>query len=191
MLRINQIAAQLSPSPCSGTHGQKDVIRVLITGAAGQIAYSLIPLVASGQTFGPSQKIILHLLDIAEMVEKLKGVVMEIDDCAYPLLQGVVATASEPEAFKDVDVALLVGAMPRLQGMERKDLLQKNAQIFKVQGKSLDTYPSKNVKVLVVGNPANTNCLIAQTHAPSSQKKISLLSLDWIKIVPGAKLPLN
>jgi len=172
MERINQITSQLVPSPCSAAAEvfRKDVIRVLITGAAGQIAYSLIPLVISGETFGPTQKIILHLLDIPAMAEKLHGVVMEIEDCAYPLLHSVVATTNEPEAFKDVDVALFVGAMPRLQGMERKDLLQKNAQIFKVQGKSLDTYASKNVKVLVVGNPANTNCLIAQTFAPSIPK---------------------
>lgn len=140
-------------------------IRVLITGAAGQIGYSLIPLVASGQVFGPNQPVILHLLDIAPMIGVLNGVVMEINDCAYPLLQSIVATVDEAEAFKDIDSAFLVGSMPRREGMERKDLLAANVKIFASQGRALAAHSKPNVKVLVVGNPANTNALIASKFA--------------------------
>lgn len=142
-------------------------IRVLITGAAGQIAYSLIGTVACGDVFGRQQPIILHLLDIEPMIGVLNGVVMEINDCAYPLLHGIVATTKEEEAFKDLDAAFLVGAMPRKEGMERKDLLRANVKIFKSQGRALNQYAKKTVKVLVVGNPANTNALVASKYAPS------------------------
>jgi malate dehydrogenase len=145
--------------------------RVLVTGAAGQIAYSLVFMVARGDMLGPNQPVVLHLLDIPQMTEQLQGVVMELEDCALPLLAGVVATTDVKEAFTGVDYCLMVGAMPRREGMERADLLKANAAIFKVQGKALNDYASKNVKVLVVGNPANTNCLIAQQSAPDLPKE--------------------
>jgi len=146
-------------------------VRVLITGAAGQIAYSLTFQIARGDMFGPDQPVILHLLDIPPMIEALGGVVMELEDCAFPLLHGVVPTVDLKEAFTDIDYALFLGAMPRREGMERSDLLKANAGIFKTQGSALDTYAKKTVKVLVVGNPANTNCLIAATCAPSIPKE--------------------
>jgi len=140
-------------------------LRVLITGAAGQIGYSLIPLVANGDVFGKSQPIILHLLDIQPMAGVLNGVLMEINDCAYPLLESIVSTTDETEAFKDIDAAFLVGSMPRREGMERKDLLAANVKIFASQGRALANHSKPNVKVLVVGNPANTNALIASKFA--------------------------
>ncbi|XP_015787301.1 malate dehydrogenase, cytoplasmic [Tetranychus urticae] len=143
----------------------KKAIRVLITGAAGQIAYSLIPFVAKGDVLGADQPVILHLLDIPIMSGVLDGVVMEIYDCAFPLVEGIVATTDEATAFKDVDVAFLVGAMPRREGMERKDLLSANVKIFASQGKALAAHSNPNVKVLVVGNPANTNALICAHFA--------------------------
>ncbi|XP_044253852.1 malate dehydrogenase, cytoplasmic [Tribolium madens] len=146
-------------------------IRVVVTGAAGQIAYSLLYMIAKGDVFGPNQPLILHLLDIPPMMGVLEGVVMELADCALPLLRGVVPTADPAEAFKGVVAAFLVGAMPRKQGMERKDLLSANVKIFKVQGEALDQYADKNVKVLVVGNPANTNALICSRFAPSIPKE--------------------
>jgi len=149
----------------------KTPIRVLITGAAGQIAYSLIPLVAKGEVFGQNQEIILHLLDIQPMLGVLNGVNMEINDCAFPLLRSVVPTADVAEAFKDIDYAFLVGAMPRREGMERKDLLKANVRIFKDQGAALDKFAKKDVRVLVVGNPANTNALICSKFAPSVPKE--------------------
>jgi malate dehydrogenase len=145
----------------------KKPVRVAITGAAGQIAYSLIFRVASGDMLGKDQPVILQLLDIPDALEKLKGTVMEVDDCAFPLVSGVVATASPEEAFDGTDYALLVGARPRGPGMERKDLLTANAAIFSVQGKALANKASRDVKVLVVGNPANTNSLIARENAKS------------------------
>jgi malate dehydrogenase len=145
----------------------KKPVRVAITGAAGQIAYSLIFRVASGDMLGKDQPIILQLLDIPDALEKLKGTVMEVDDCAFPLISGIVATASPEEAFDGTDYALLVGARPRGPGMERKDLLTANAAIFSVQGKALANKASRDVKVLVVGNPANTNSLIARENAKS------------------------
>ncbi|KAL9649767.1 hypothetical protein ABK040_009582 [Willaertia magna] len=145
----------------------KPAKRVLITGAAGQICYSLIGMVANGDMLGKDQPVILHLLEIPQALDALKGVCMEITDSAYPLVENVVATADTKEAFTDIDVCIMVGAFPRREGMERKDLLEKNASIFKVQGQALDQYAKKTVKVLVVGNPANTNCLIAKTYAPS------------------------
>lgn len=146
-------------------------IRVVVTGAAGQIAYSLIYLLGKGDVFGQNQPIILHLLDIPPMMEVLNGVVMEIADCALPLVHGVVPTADPAVAFKDVEAAFLVGAMPRKQGMERKDLLSANVKIFKSQGQALDKYAKKSVLVLVVGNPANTNALICSKYAPSIPKE--------------------
>jgi len=149
----------------------KQPVRVAITGAAGQIAYSLIFRVASGSMLGPDQPVIIQLLDIPEMLEKLKGTVMEIDDCAFPTVAGVVASAKPEEAFDGTDYALLVGARPRGPGMERKDLLTANAAIFSVQGKALADKASRDVKVLVVGNPANTNALIALSNAKKLDPK--------------------
>jgi malate dehydrogenase len=143
-------------------------MRVAVTGAAGQIGYSLLFRIASGEMLGRDQPVILQLLEIPdEKAQKaLKGVMMELDDCAFPLLESMVPTADPMVAFKDVDVALLVGARPRGPGMERKDLLEANGKIFGPQGKALSEVASRDVKVLVVGNPANTNCLIAMKNAP-------------------------
>lgn len=150
---------------------QASPIKVVVTGAAGQIAYSLLYQIASGSVFGPDQPVYLHLLDIAPMMGVLEGVVMELADCALPLLVGVLPTANPEEAFKDVAAAFLVGAMPRKEGMERKDLLSANVRIFKEQGQALDKVARKDVKVLVVGNPANTNALICSKYAPSIPKE--------------------
>ena len=144
----------------------KDPVRVTITGAAGQIGYALLFRVASGAMLGNDQPVILQLLEITPALDAVKGVVMELDDCAFPLLQEVVYTDDANVAFKDTDYALLVGSRPRGPGMERKDLLEANAAIFSVQGKALNDNASRDVKVLVVGNPANTNALIAQRNAP-------------------------
>jgi malate dehydrogenase len=146
----------------------KPPIRVAVTGAAGQIGYSLLFRIASGEMLGKDQPVILQMLEIPdEKAQKaLKGVMMELDDCAFPLLHGMVPASDPMVAFKDVEVALLVGARPRGPGMERKDLLEANGRIFGPQGKALDRVASRNVKVLVVGNPANTNCLIAMKNAP-------------------------
>merc|ERR1712168_1567140 len=146
-------------------------IRVCITGAAGQIGYSLCYMLGSGAVFGPDQPVILQLLDIPPMMTVLNGVCMEIDDCAMPLVTKVVATADPNVAFKDADAAFMVGAMPRKEGMERKDLLACNVKIFKVQGEALDQFAKKSVKVLVVGNPANTNAIICSHYAPSIPKE--------------------
>ena len=143
-----------------------NALRVTVTGAAGQIGYALVFRIASGAMLGPKQPVILQLLEIPPAMDALRGVVMEIDDCAFPLLQGVVATDDPNVAFNDADIALLVGSRPRGPGMERSDLMQANAAIFSVQGKALNDHASRDVKVLVVGNPANTNCLIAQRNAP-------------------------
>ena len=144
----------------------KTPVRVAITGAAGQIGYSLAFRIASGQMLGKDQPVILQLLEITPALDALKGVVMELDDCAFPTLAGMVATDDPNEAFADTDYALLVGARPRGPGMERNDLLEANAAIFSVQGKALNDHASRDVRVLVVGNPANTNALIAQANAP-------------------------
>jgi malate dehydrogenase len=149
----------------------KQPVRVAITGAAGQIAYSLIFRIASGDLLGKDQPVILHLLDIPDMIEKLKGTVMEVDDCAFPLVQGVVATGKPEEAFENVKYALLVGARPRGPGMERKDLLTANAAIFSVQGKALSDKADRDVRALVVGNPANTNALITASNAKKLDPK--------------------
>jgi malate dehydrogenase len=144
----------------------KAPVRVAITGAAGQIGYQLSFRIASGQMLGPDQPVILQLLEITPALDALKGVVMELHDCAFPTLAGIVATDDPNEAFKDTNYALLVGARPRGPGMERNDLLEANAAIFSVQGKALNDHASRDVRVLVVGNPANTNALIAQSNAP-------------------------
>ncbi|XP_049849491.1 uncharacterized protein LOC126319849 [Schistocerca gregaria] len=145
--------------------------RVLVTGAAGNIGYAIIPLIASGQLLGPDQPIILHLLEIPPCKERLEGVRMEIEDCCFPLLKGIVATTDSKEAFTDIDIAILVGSVPRTAGMERKELLSKNGTIFREQGTLLNQYSKKNVKVAVIGNPANTNALIAQAYAPNIPKE--------------------
>ncbi|QTP60008.1 malate dehydrogenase [Billgrantia antri] len=144
----------------------KDPVRIAITGGAGQISYSLIFRIAAGDMLGPDQPVILQLLEIPQAMDALNGVVMEVNDCAFPLVQEIVATDDPNVAFKDADYALLVGARPRGPGMERKDLLEANAAIFSVQGKALNDNASRNVRVLVVGNPANTNALIASCNAP-------------------------
>lgn len=144
----------------------KPPVRVAITGAAGQISYSLLFRIAAGEMLGADQPVILQMLEITPALEALKGVAMELDDCAFPLLSSLVCTDDADTAFRDADYAILVGARPRGPGMERKDLLEANAAIFSVQGKAINENASKNIKVLVVGNPANTNALIAQRNAP-------------------------
>jgi malate dehydrogenase len=160
----------------------KAPVRVAVTGAAGQIGYALLFRIASGEMLGKDQPVVLQLLEIPdEKAQKgLKGVMMELDDCAFPLLAGMEAHSDPAAAFKDTEIALLVGARPRGPGMERKDLLAANAQIFTAQGKALDKAASRNVKVLVVGNPANTNAYIAMKSAPSLPKAnfTAMLRLD-------------
>ena len=145
----------------------KTPIRVAVTGAAGQIGYSLLFRIASGSMFGPDQPVILHLIEIEPALPALGGVVMELQDCAFPLLKGAVATSSLEEGFKGVDWALLVGSVPRKAGMERKDLLGINGKIFTGQGQAIAKHGAPGVRVLVIGNPCNTNCLIAMNNAPS------------------------
>ncbi len=149
----------------------KSPVRVAVTGAAGQICYALNFRIASGAMLGPDQPVILQLLEIPQAMDAVKGVVMELMDCAFPTLVDVVVSDQAEEAFENVDYAMLVGARPRGPGMERGDLLQANAKIFSVQGKALDAKASRDVKVLVVGNPANTNALIASSNAPSLDRR--------------------
>ena len=158
----------------------KPTLRVAVTGAAGQIAYSLLFRIANGDLLGKDQPVALQLLDLPQAQNALRGVVMEIEDCAFPLLNQIVITDNPNIAFKDADVALLVGARPRSKDMERKDLLTANAEIFKVQGKALNEVANRNVKVLVVGNPANTNAYIAMRSAPDLPKQnfTAMLRLD-------------
>ena len=144
----------------------KQPVKVAVTGAAGQIGYALLFRIAAGDMLGPDQPVILHLLEIPQAMKALDGVVMELADCAFPLLSDIVATDDANTGFSDVDYALLVGARPRGPGMERGDLLEANAQIFSAQGKALNAAAKRDVRVLVVGNPANTNALIAQQNAP-------------------------
>ncbi len=153
----------ISPSEFAN---MKSPVRIVVTGAAGQIGYALLFRIAAGDMLGQDQPVVLHLLEITPALPALNGVVMELNDCAFPLLAGVVATDDLNVAFKDVDYALLVGARPRGPGMERKDLLEANGAIFSPQGKALNDHAKRTVKVLVVGNPANTNSLIAQQNAP-------------------------
>ena len=145
----------------------KSPVRIAVTGAAGQIAYALIFRIASGALLGPDQPVILHLLDLPPMQGALKGVMMELDDCAFPALAGMLATDDPKAAFQDIDIGFLVGARPRGKGMERKDLLGANAEIFTVQGRALNEAAKPGVRVLVVGNPANTNAYIAMKSAPN------------------------
>ncbi|MEX2280118.1 MAG: malate dehydrogenase [Acidimicrobiia bacterium] len=145
--------------------------RVAVTGAAGQIGYSLLFRIASGQIYGPDQPVILQMLEITPALDALEGVAMELEDCAFPLLAGMVKTDDPEIAFADADTALLVGAMPRKAGMERADLLSANGAIFTGQGRALSAAASRDVKILVVGNPANTNALIAMTNAPDLDPK--------------------
>ena len=145
----------------------KTPVRVAVTGAAGQIGYSLLFRIASGQMLGADQPVILQLLDITPAMDALKGVAMELEDCAFPLLSGIVCSDDPNEAFGDISYALLVGARPRSKGMERKDLLEANGAIFTVQGKALSDNAAADVRILVVGNPANTNSLIAMNNAPN------------------------
>jgi malate dehydrogenase len=144
----------------------KDPVRITVTGAAGQISYALLFRIASGAMLGNDQPVILQLLEITPALDALKGVAMELEDCAFPLLQGIVCTDDPKVAFKDSAYALLVGARPRGPGMERKDLLEANAAIFSTQGAAINAVASRDIKVLVVGNPANTNALICQRNAP-------------------------
>jgi malate dehydrogenase len=158
----------------------KKPVRIAVTGGAGQIAYSLLFRIASGEMLGPDQPVILQVLEVPVALEALKGTLMEIDDCAYPLLQDLVMTDDANVAFTDVDYALLVGATPRGPGMERNDLLKINANIFTAQGKALNEHANRQVKVLVVGNPANTNAYIAMQSAPELDPKqfTSMMRLD-------------
>jgi malate dehydrogenase len=172
---IHALAAQLDvargavsapPSSCTFLEPpMKRPLCVAVTGAAGQIGYSLLFRIASGDMLGKDQPVILQLLDITPAMAALNGVVMELDDCAFPLLQSVIATDDPKVAFRDIDVGLLVGARPRSKGMERKDLLEANGAIFTTQGRALSEVASRDVKILVVGNPANTNCYIAMRNA--------------------------
>ena len=143
----------------------KSPIKVAVTGAAGQIGYSLLFRIASGEMFGKDQPVALHLIEIPAAIDALGGVVMELNDCAFPLLQSIVPTADLNEGFRDVNWALLVGSIPRKAGMERKDLLGINGKIFIGQGQAIQKNAAKDVRVLVIGNPCNTNCLIAMNNA--------------------------
>ena len=161
-------------------------LRVLITGAAGQIAYSFLPLLCSGEVFGKNVKIYLHLLDLPQMKEVLQGVVYELEDCGFPLLGGIVFQANDPkELFQDVDVAIFIGGSPRRPGMERRDLLEVNAHVFKEQAKILNEVANPDCKILVVTNPVNTNCLILQQNCPNIPAKnftcLSRLDLNRAK----------
>lgn len=163
----------------------KSPLRVAVTGAAGQIGYSLLFRIASGAMFGADQPVILHLVEIEPALPVLQGVVMELQDCAFPLLKGIVATASLEEGFKGVNWALLVGSVPRKAGMERKDLLGINGKIFIGQGKAIAAHAASDVRILVVGNPCNTNCLIAMNNAKSipSDRWFAMTMLDQNRAV--------
>ncbi len=158
----------------------KDPLHVAVTGAAGQIGYSLLFRIASGSMFGPDQPVVMHLIEIPPALPALEGVVMELDDCAFPLLQGRVPTADLDEGFRGVHWALLVGSVPRKAGMERKDLLGINGKIFTGQGKAIAKNAASDVRILVVGNPCNTNCLIAKYNAPEvpSERWFGMTRLD-------------
>ncbi len=163
----------------------KDPVRIAVTGAAGQIGYAMLFRIAAGEMLGSDQPVILHLLEITPAMDSLHGVVMELEDCAFPLLKGIVSTDDPTVAFDSVDAALLVGARPRGPGMERKDLLEANASIFIAQGHAINQLASREVRVLVVGNPANTNCLIALSHAKDLQPEqfCAMTTLDHNRAV--------
>jgi malate dehydrogenase len=163
----------------------KTPMRVAVTGAAGNIGYALVFRIANGDLFGPEQPVILHMLEITPALSALKGVAMELDDCAFPLLADMVLTDDANVAFKDINWAMLVGARPRGKGMERKDLLSANAAIFSVQGKAINNNAAADVRVLVVGNPANTNCLIAKSNAPDvpAERFTAMTRLDHNRAV--------
>jgi malate dehydrogenase len=169
----------------------KTPLRVAVTGAAGQIGYALLFRIASGEMLGRDQPVILQMLElpIDKAQAALRGVMMELEDCAFPLLAGMIGTDDPKVAFKDADVALLVGAKPRGPGMERKDLLMENAKIFIEQGKAIDAVASRNIKVLVVGNPANTNAYIAMKSAPSIPAKNFTACCGWTTIVRSRSWP--
>jgi malate dehydrogenase len=169
----------------------KKPVRVAVTGAAGQIGYALLFRIASGEMLGKDQPVILQLLEIPDEKAQnaLKGVIMELEDCAFPLLAGIEAHSDPMTAFKDTDYALLVGARPRGPGMERADLLAANAQIFTAQGKALNAVASRNVKVLVVGNPANTNAYIAMKSAPDLKPRTSPPCCAWTTTAPPRRSP--
>jgi len=172
-------------------------VQVAVTGAAGQIGYALLFRIASGQLLGPDQPVALRLLEIPDAMKAVEGVIMELDDCAFPLLTSVDAFDDATQAFDGVNVALLVGARPRSKGMERSDLLEANGGIFKPQGEGLNTGAADDIKVLVVGNPANTNCLIAQSHAPDipAERFTAMTRLDHNRAIAqlahktGASVP--
>ncbi|HEY2346781.1 MAG TPA: malate dehydrogenase [Xanthomonadaceae bacterium] len=168
----------------------KTPVRVAVTGAAGQIGYALLFRIAAGDMLGPDQPVILQLLEVTPALGALAGVVMELNDCAFPTLHGVVATDDPNVAFKDADFALLVGARPRGPGMERKDLLEANGAIFGPQGRAINAHASRNVKVLVVGNPANTNALIAQQNAPDLDPRCftAMVRLDHNRAISMLKV---
>nr|QKY15196.1 NAD-dependent malate dehydrogenase (MDH) [Polytomella parva] len=172
---------------------KKKTLRVLITGAAGQIGYALAPMVASGYMLGPNQPIVLHLLDIEPAKKSLEGVKMELIDGAYPLLEGVVISTDVKTACQDVDIAIMVGGYPRRAGEERKDVMAKNVSIYAEQASALATYASKDVKIVVVANPANTNALILQRHAPNIPKEniTALTRLDHNRAIGQVALQSN
>jgi malate dehydrogenase len=159
----------------------KAPVRIAITGAAGQIGYSILSRIAAGEMLGRDQPVSLSLLEVTPALKAASGVIMELDDCASPLLQSVTVTDDAKAAFKDADIALLIGATPRKPGMERRDLLEKNAEVFKAQGRALNESASRDVKVLVVGNPANTNAFIAMKSAPDLKREnfTAMLRLDY------------
>jgi malate dehydrogenase len=175
-----------------GEQKKKRAVRVLITGAVGNIGYALTFQIAQGSMFGPDQPVILHLFDIPPMADALNGLKMEVFDGAFPLVKGIVATTKPEEAFLDLDYAIMCGARPRSKGMERKDLLEINGKIFQEQGKYFEQYASRDVKVLVIGNPANTNCLTLLKNAPSINPKnfTALTRLDHNRMIAqlGEKL---
>ena len=167
----------------------KKPIRVAVTGAAGNIGYSLLFRIASGAMFGPDQPVALNLIEIPPALNALQGVVMELDDCAFPLLTDIVATTDLDTGFKDVNWALLVGSVPRKAGMERGDLLSINGKVFTAQGKAIAANAAEDIRVLVVGNPCNTNCLIAMKNAPSIPQDRFYAMTMLMKIGPKHSWP--
>ena len=170
----------------------KAPIRITITGAAGQIGYATLFRIANGDMLGPEQPVILQLLDLPQAQQMLRGVMMELEDCAFPLLQQIITTDDPKVAFRDTEIALLIGARPRSKGMERKDLIEANGAIFSAQGKLLNEYAARHVKVLVVGNPANTNALIAMKNAPDLDPRnfTAMMRLDHNRAIAQVGLKL-